>query len=1097
MTDNAHHHALLLATALDEHPGQVDPGEAGTAGLAHLDVLLEEGGATEETIDLGVRLLAFASESLPEHPHTPLWRYRAGGAMAFLAEVLDSLPHLDSSIAFLTAAAVAAGPDLAEHAAVDAAELIKLRLMVSDDLAAADARRWIGDLVALAPLVHSEKERLNFLREQALAHRWAYPHTTDPVDLDDAVTAAETVLPYDDENRAELLHTLATVQEERHRLTGDLAPLLAAIDAARRLCSLLEDDERFGDAQLILAGLLATRCFSDDGHVDVDEVVRAYDDVPDDVSMDVEQRATRGVLLCMRGEQNSAIDDLLAGTALLRDVTDEPDGRVLPVLFVLAESSLVLTRLAGPEHLWPTLHWTSAAISEAPEVDDTTAKARAWQLEAVEAAADEFGIRTVLERHDVRAALDDAERLARDGTADMAAETRALLLFRITSVRTRWLMDLAPLGEHPDLTLRKLRELVDGAEPHLSPEAFGNLDDMVGALEASAGFALGGPRPVASVVTGMIGRLEGKEHSETVRVELDLLRLLKNLLDDPRRETVLAQISRLTSLAWRVDALPDNDEKDRLAEFVGMVSKVAGPPDTSPAELTGRAGLGGAAGPLELVAQPTAWRSTSSEGDAQQAPEANARAEKPAAPVSGVALIAEMISGVQRRYLSVDVPTDPAALDQDIADLETAFHRDPSPANAMALGSRLRLRDRPGDRAASRAAGRAAAASAGDQVTAWCLADHAGPDLAGVLEARRRALLDLAGGDGPGITPGDDEVLMYLVPGCDLHNGFAATIPRDGVVDVISLPRLTTAAVRAWQEALEEARATPSRRGWTGELDRVAAWAWTAAGDAFTPWKGRRLVLVPMGELGLVPWAAAWREVEGRRRYLVQDNEITFMPAATAPLTADPPCTALFVGNPDRTDRRAATIAESLRTAFHPAARFLGGHGGTPRPWRESPQGRGTPDDVRAAARDGLGLLHLGCRTTSDLAHPERSAISLHDGELPVDALSHAGIGLVTLMDHVTVTSGAVHDDALTAPARLVANGTRSVLSAQWPEPSGALVHLVHHHIGLGLPPGAALRAAQLQLLDPERVLPPGTPADLPHDPTAIEHWAVLAHHGR
>ncbi len=611
---------------------------------------------------------------------------------------------------------------------------------------------------------------------------------------------------------------------------------------------------------------------------------------------------------------------------------------------------------------------------------------------------------------------------------------------------------------------------------------------MVDAIDAAAKFAVSGTAPDAGVLEGLLAEMEDvRERDAESELGLEVMRLLNGLVADPG--SVRAQVSRVTSLAWRVDALPGGEQKRALSEMVAMLSRMVGPPGGTLADVFAEVG-----GLGSLLAQTHAWRAASSSGDVQQALrayEAVSRAETGAASDSGLEMMARMVRGVYRAHL--DVPTDPEALDAAIAVLEKAFREDPSPGNGLALGSRLRVRDRPGDRAASRVAGLAAAGVAGDQVTAWCLDDGADEDLVRVLEARRQALLGLDDIVHNGLPCAVDGVLLYLVPGCDAHEGLAATVAPGGAIGVVALPALKTHAIRVWRAVVEKARVTPSWRAWTSELDRVGAWAWTAAAEAFTPWAGERLVLVPMGELGLVPWAAAWREVDGRRRYLVQDNEITLLPAAGTSAPRVCGTGAVFVGNPDRAHGEAATIAEELRDAFHPQGRFLGGHGGPPRPWRESPQGRGTPDEVRAAARQGPAVLHLGCRTTSA---PEGSAIGLHGGELPVADLLEAGIGLVTLTDHVTTVDP--YDDALAVPARLVASGgTGSVIAALWPAPSGALLHLVHYHLGQGLRPSAALRAAQLQLLDPGRVLPEATPADLPLAPRAAEHWAVLTHHGR
>lgn len=71
------------------------------------------------------------------------------------------------------------------------------------------------------------------------------------------------------------------------------------------------------------------------------------------------------------------------------------------------------------------------------------------------------------------------------------------------------------------------------------------------------------------------------------------------------------------------------------------------------------------------------------------------------------------------------------------------------------------------------------------------------------------------------------------------------------------------------------------------QLDRLCGWAWYAAMrpllEAFEMPAGRlpRLVLVPMGTLGLVPWHAAWEEGGPRgRRYALQAAEISYAASA-------------------------------------------------------------------------------------------------------------------------------------------------------------------------------------------------------------------------
>nr|WP_237518943.1 CHAT domain-containing protein [Streptomyces sp. SID5910] len=282
-----------------------------------------------------------------------------------------------------------------------------------------------------------------------------------------------------------------------------------------------------------------------------------------------------------------------------------------------------------------------------------------------------------------------------------------------------------------------------------------------------------------------------------------------------------------------------------------------------------------------------------------------------------------------------------------------------------------------------------------------------------------------------------------------------------------------------------------------------------------------RLVLVPMGTLGLVPWHAAWEPGGPRgRRYALQAAEISYAASArllcqvAARPAAPPTGPALVVGNPTGDLRYAGEEADAVQRAFYPHGRFLGRRvtGGA-----DTPDGAGTPREVLdwlrgpAADEDG-GVLHLACHAAV-AANARRSAyLALNGGRLAAEELTDAAGGrnrrlsLVLLAACSSHVSGRGHNEAFSLSTAFLVAGADSVVGSLWPVPDEAtsvLMFLTHHFLRThGEPPAKALRRAQLWMLNPGRELPDGLPPALaaragridPHDLTA---WAGFTHLGR
>jgi CHAT domain len=390
----------------------------------------------------------------------------------------------------------------------------------------------------------------------------------------------------------------------------------------------------------------------------------------------------------------------------------------------------------------------------------------------------------------------------------------------------------------------------------------------------------------------------------------------------------------------------------------------------------------------------------------------------------------------------------------------------------------------------------------------------------------------------------DADALVYLVPATGSSGGCAVVVPAQGDPGYITLGD-ELKAQGAWQ--LTEYLGTLSRSSrelapagrWPdfGEtLDALCAWAWNAAvgplldeyiGHFPRPADGRpyRLYLIPVGELALVPWAAAKRPGGG---YALSEAAFSLAGSARmlcrtarlAPVRPRP--VALVVGDPD-TDgvttplRGARAEAYAVHEAYYRAGRYVGTRpNGTPSRW-----GPGTAQQVRDwLTGDELGagvVLHLACHGVVETGS---SAVGAHlvlaDGEtLAADEIvpllarrDERGIALVVLAACHTGVSAYGYDEAYSLGTAFLTGGVRTVLSTQWSVPDEAtsvMMFMFHHFlIGQRLSAWEALRRAQLWMLDPGRTPPSAMPSalrrqlgDAGDSLSRIEAWAGFVHLGR
>lgn len=404
------------------------------------------------------------------------------------------------------------------------------------------------------------------------------------------------------------------------------------------------------------------------------------------------------------------------------------------------------------------------------------------------------------------------------------------------------------------------------------------------------------------------------------------------------------------------------------------------------------------------------------------------------------------------------------------------------------------------------------------------------------------------------------DALVYLVPASEDTPGTAVVVTSTGAVHSVPLPTLADDArplrdhVRALadddgrsphpaaDEGAEGVRvlgpvpgyrpAPPDTPSLRQRLDRLCGWAWYTGMrpllDVFATRTGRipRLVLVPMGTLGLVPWHAAWEEgPDGRRHYALHEAEISY--AASARLLCDVAArpeavhagAALVVGNPTGDLRYAGEEADAVHRAFYPDGRFLG------RRANGDTDGPGTPQEVLswltgpdagADAADGGqegAVLHLACHASIARDARRTAHLSLYGGELAAEELTEAvggvgrgRLGLVLLAACRSHVSGRGHNEAYSLATAFLVAGARSVVGSLWPVPDDAtsvLMFLTHHFLRVeGEPPARALRRAQLWMLDPGRRLPAALPPRFAErvrhiDPDDLSAWAGFTHLGQ
>jgi hypothetical protein len=366
------------------------------------------------------------------------------------------------------------------------------------------------------------------------------------------------------------------------------------------------------------------------------------------------------------------------------------------------------------------------------------------------------------------------------------------------------------------------------------------------------------------------------------------------------------------------------------------------------------------------------------------------------------------------------------------------------------------------------------------------------------------------------------DALVYLLPRHHEGGGVAIVVSDDGEVRDVSLPALAVE-----DGGLVQAFAGGDGSGAPGSeiLPRLCEWAWTAAMEGVLsavtggPRRRPRLVLVPVGELGAVPWHAARRRVAGGGwRYACHDAAISY--AASARQFVD---ARRLPARPWNSDPALVRVGESglfyasqeiteIHRRHYPHGILLG------RRRERTPSRLATAGNVGGylphADSPGASLLHLGCHAQTAF-RPVHSRLLLSGNQIlaMTDILAQArnrpkdtAGGLVILAACGSDRTSRYHDEALTLATAFLAAGACGVVGARWEVPdaeTAVFMIMFHHYLNSGYDdPATALRAAQLWMLDPDRRIPAGLDSRLAEelaclDLTTIDAWAAFTYQGQ
>ncbi|WP_329461497.1 CHAT domain-containing protein [Streptomyces sp. NBC_01431] len=405
-----------------------------------------------------------------------------------------------------------------------------------------------------------------------------------------------------------------------------------------------------------------------------------------------------------------------------------------------------------------------------------------------------------------------------------------------------------------------------------------------------------------------------------------------------------------------------------------------------------------------------------------------------------------------------------------------------------------------------------------------------------------------------GVEESGADALVYLVPCEDGDAGLAIVVgPRLGAGLAVRshlsgaesgpLERYLDATAARDAAARDGGRNNPSaEQAWEEALKTLCGWAYQVLGPVLADVDKRleadgrplRIVLVPCGRLGIVPWHAARYPDDAPHDYLCETDVISYAASGSQFLRTvkraprDPAAAPVLLADPTLDLTHAEVEVMALRDAFYRRARMCGGIFELP----EEELVPGTPDDVLTFLADGASLLHMashgsaGTRPTVSALHlaaPERGGDTPAEDGRPETGAEPGMLTVTRLLDRPHAQQAAKdgplvvlsacqtdlstrdHDEALTLTTAFLAGGARDAIGSRWTtndSASALLMAVFHHYLTVdGLSPVDALRAAQRWMLDPRRENPGSLRSELLRqmerpDLDRIPLWAAFIHQG-
>lgn len=223
-----------------------------------------------------------------------------------------------------------------------------------------------------------------------------------------------------------------------------------------------------------------------------------------------------------------------------------------------------------------------------------------------------------------------------------------------------------------------------------------------------------------------------------------------------------------------------------------------------------------------------------------------------------------------------------------------------------------------------------------------------------------------------------------------------------------------------------------------------------------------RLVIIPDAQLHHVPFHALC----GQQRYLIEDYEVSYAPSATIlavslgrPHTAGNKSVLLAFPGRDRSLPHTVSEVREIASLLPDAAVFLEEEATRP---------------VLSSTSGPLQALHLATHGTVCYDNPMFSSLAFADGDLAVWEVygSRLPASLAILSACVTGRGVSRGTDQIGLTSAFLCAGSRALISTLWPihdASTATFMRLLYHHLLHGAACGAALRLAQMELMQTER----------------------------